>query len=171
MTSVGSFLPASSLSELHLGVVALGAFDFGALFPFGARRQRVERKRDLFQLALDVAVEAGQHGLKQPVDLRCDFVRVLLREFGFVVFYAALGIGIGAAADRDECHRAGIFFLDLCRGVTGPVAADFEVGQHHAMARVADVHGQNFAVGRSDLQHGQLMVDRSALRAAIDREI
>ena len=93
---------------------------------------------------------------------------VLLRDFGFVDLYARLGIRIGAAADGEQYDRILEQFFKFDRGVASPIAADFVVGQHDAVAGIVHPGAANLAVRRLNKHHGQVVIDRSAARAPID---
>ena len=73
--------------------------------------------------------------------------------------------GLDVQWDR---HDAGVIAFKSFLGIAGPVAAGFVIGEHNAMAGVADVDGENLAIEGRDLEHGQFVIDRPAFCAAVD---
>lgn len=98
---------------------------------------------------------------EQALHFGSEFVTVLLHERERAAWE---GVRVCAAADGDECHRAGLVALDGLLRVAGPVAADVVelAAQRRAVARAVRDERAEFAVRVGDAQDGQRVIGGAA---------
>ncbi len=161
---------AVELRELELGIVPGRAALPFELVKLGPRRQLVERQANPVERRIERAPQRLERHGQQPLDLAGDFAALPCRNVRLVAGDAGLRVGVRAAADGHEGDGARVGMLDKVLGVAGPIAADEIVGERDAVARIADVERSNLPVEVLDDQQRQVVIDRTAGRAAIDGE-
>ena len=157
-------------SQLSSCMMSDGILLLRPLFPLFPTRQRREFQSHTLNQGCRRLCQSLQLCRKQTLDL---FRNFLAETFGSIRTRSqnsAPRIGVGSASDGDQGLASWIAALDMIHGKSGPVATDHVVTERHAMAGIVRKDGSQFAVEILDRQQRQIVIHRTAVRAAIHRK-
>ena len=170
---IGHLLAALQTLQPFLRVIADDAGVRAARQPLVAREMRTIRKLNLLRARGETAFQRREGQAEQPLHLRADLPSILFGERQSTIRASTRRrIGICAATNRHQRHRAGRFAFDRFLRVARPIAADVVdlAAQRRAMTGIIRHEREQPAVGALSLQHGQRMIHRATLRPSVRRK-